>query len=251
MLLVPAHASVEFLRTLPVGALWGVGEKTEAVLGRWGITTVAQVADTPVAILQSAVGRVHGAHLHDLAWGRDPRPVIATERQRSIGSESTFGEDQDDIRAVQSRLLQLSDKVAARLREAGAVSSTVSLKVRTADFRTVTRARTLDGPTDVARDLYRTVRALFAGIDLRGLPVRLVGVRAENVQERSGIAEQPTLDEVSAPREYRAAELALDAVRGRFGSSAIGLGAGGLAAVRTRHDDDRADRLKDSRQVVA
>ncbi len=252
MLLVPQEASVPFLRTLPVGALWGVGEKTEAMLARWGITTVAELADTDVPTLQAVVGRVHGAHLHDLAWGRDPRPVVPTNRERSIGNETTFGSDQHDLTAVEARLLELCDKVAARCREAGVVTRTVALKVRTSDFRTLTRSRTLDGPTDVARDLYRVARELLASVDLRGLPVRLVGVRAENLQDRAGFAEQLTLDEASAekPSARREAELALDAVRERFGSSAIGLGAGGLAAAKQRAFED-ADRLRDSRHAHA
>ncbi|WP_425954315.1 DNA polymerase IV [Xylanimonas sp. McL0601] len=252
MLLVPAEASVPFLRTLPVGALWGVGEKTEEELGRWGISTVAQLADTDVATLQAAVGRVHGAHLHDLAWGRDPRPVVPVNRERSIGNETTFGSDQRDRAAVEARVLELCDKVAARLREQNLVTRTVALKVRTNDFRTLTRSRTLDGPTDVARELYRVARELFAAVDLRGLPVRLVGVRAENLQERAGFAEQLTLDQASAerPSAQREAELALDAVRLRFGKGAIGLGAGGMAAESQREFED-AERLRDSRHAQA
>ncbi|QAY62329.1 DNA polymerase IV [Xylanimonas allomyrinae] len=250
MLLVPAEASVPFLRTLPVGALWGVGEKTEASLARWGITTVAQVADTDVATLQAAVGRVQGAHLHDLAWGRDPRPVVPVSHERSIGNETTFGADQSDLRAVESRVLELCDKVAARLREQSVVTRTVALKVRTSDFRTLTRSRTLDGPTDVARELYRVARELLAGVDLQGLPVRLVGVRAESLQPRAGLAEQLTLDEASAerPSAQRDAELALDAVRLRFGKSAIGLGPGGMASASRRAVED-GERLRDSRHA--
>ncbi|GAB2454755.1 DNA polymerase IV [Xylanimonas ulmi] len=252
MLLVPAQASVPFLRTLPVGALWGVGEKTEAMLARWGITTVAQLADTDVATLQAAVGRVHGAHLHDLAWGRDPRPVVPTSHERSIGNETTFGADQHDPRAVEVRVLELCDKVAGRLREQGVVTRTVALKVRTSDFRTLTRSRTLDGPTDLARDLYQVGRELLAAVDLRGLPVRLVGVRAENLQPRAGLPEQLTLDEASAerPSTRREAEVALDAVRQRFGSRSIGLGAGGLATTSGRAAED-GERLRDSRHAQA
>jgi len=242
MLLVPAEASVPFLRTLPVGALWGVGEKTESVLARWGITSVAQLADTDVATLQAAVGRVHGAHLHNLAWGRDPRPVVPATHERSIGNETTFGADERDREAVEARILELSDKVAGRLREQGYVARTVELKVRTSDFNTLTRSRTLDGPTDVAREIYRTARELYAGVDLRGLPVRLVGVRAQNLSERSGQAEQLTLEVASSdrPDQQREAELALDAVRSRFGSRAIGLGAGGVSWESQRAREDAA-----------
>lgn len=226
MLLVPAAATESFLRALPVGALWGVGEKTEQVLARWGIATVAQLADTDVAVLQAAVGRVSGAHLHDLAWGRDPRPVVAGRSERSIGAESTFGQDLHDLGEVARRLRELSDRVAGRMRRQGVVARTVALKVRTSDFRTVARSRTLEVPTDVAQELYGVARELLAAVDLDGLPVRLVGVRGENLSPRAELATQPSLfDEESSPGARREAELAVDAVRERFGSAAIALGA--------------------------
>lgn len=227
MMLVPADATVSFLRTLPVGALWGVGEKTEAALARWGITTVAELADTDVPTLQAAIGSVAGAHLHDLAWGRDPRPVVPGHEERSVGAETTFERDLWDLDEVEQRMLLLADRVAARMRHQGVVARTVAVKVRTSDFRTLTRSRTLAGATDVAREIYLVARELLRAADLRGLPVRLIGVRGENLQVRSGLAEQVTLDEAVDPRQEarREAELALDAVRERFGSSAITLGA--------------------------
>lgn len=227
MMLVPVDATVAFLHTLPVGALWGVGERTEEALGRWGITTVEQLAHLDLPSLQSAVGSVIGAHLHDLAWGRDLRPVVPGREERSIGAETTFATDQHDPRVVERRVLELADRVAARMRHQGVVARTVSVKVRTSDFRTLNRSRTLAAPTDVAREIFLTARELVAGVELGGLPVRLVGVRAENLRPREGAAAQLTLDEAVDPRAgaQRDAEVALDAVRERFGRAAIGLGA--------------------------
>ncbi len=227
MMLVPVAATIDFLHTLPVGALWGVGERTEEALARWGITTVEQLAGTDLLSLQSAVGSVTGAHLHDLAWGRDPRPVVPGREERSIGAETTFATDQHDARVVERRVLELADRVAARMRQQGVVARTVAVKVRTSDFRTLSRSRTLSAPTDVAREVFLVARELVAGVDLRGLPVRLVGVRGENLQRREGSVGQLTLEEASDPRgeSQREAELALDAVRERFGRAAIGLGA--------------------------
>lgn len=227
MMLVPVDATVAFLHTLPVGALWGVGERTEEALGRWGITTVEQLAHLDLPSLQSAVGSVIGAHLHDLAWGRDLRPVVPGREERSIGAETTFATDQHDPQVVERRVLELADRVAARMRHQGVVARTVSVKVRTSDFRTLNRSRTLAAPTDVAREIFLTARELVAGVELGGLPVRLVGVRAENLRPREGAAAQLTLDEAVDPRAgaQRDAEVALDAVRERFGRAAIGLGA--------------------------
>ncbi|HEV6954932.1 MAG TPA: DNA polymerase IV [Promicromonospora sp.] len=226
MMLVPAAATVDFLHTLPVGALWGVGEKTEKSLAAWGITTVAELAHADLPSLQAAVGRVGGAHLHDLAWGRDPRPVVPEQREHSIGAETTFDTDQHDTEAVSRRVLELSDRVAARLRHQGVLARTVSVKVRSSDFATFSRSRTLDGPTDVAREIYLVARDLVANVDLNGLPVRLVGVRGENLVQRDGSVQQLTLEEAVDPRSgaQREAELALDAVRQKFGRTAIDLG---------------------------
>ncbi|RPF22056.1 DNA polymerase IV [Myceligenerans xiligouense] len=227
MLLIPDAATVEFLHCLPVGALWGVGEKTEKALAAWGITTVAELAHTDLPSLQTAVGRVSGAHLHNLAWGRDLRPVVPGREEHSVGAETTFGTDVHDEAVLARRVRELADRVAARMRQQGVVARTISVKVRTSDFVTVTRSRTLDGPTDVARDIYLVSRELVASVDRHGLPVRLVGVRGERVLAREGLAAQPTLEEAADPRSgaQREAELALDAVRRKFGRSAIDLGA--------------------------
>jgi DNA polymerase-4 len=223
VLLIPRAATVDFLRVLPVGALWGVGERTEAALGRWGITTVAQLADSDLDTVQRAVGKVAGAHLHDLAWGRDPRPVHPGREEKSIGAEETFGEDVADPVVVQAKALELADRCAARLRRHGLVTRTVSVKIRASDFRTLTRSRTLVTPTDVGREIYLAARELLAGVDLGGLPVRLVGVRAEGLSPASDTVRQPTLEEATADEsgDRRRAERAMDDVRAKFGTNAI------------------------------
>lgn len=227
VLLVPRAATVDFLRVLPVGALWGVGERTEAALARWGVRTVAELADSDVTTIQRAVGKVAGAHLHDLSWGRDPRPVQPHRDEKSIGAEETFVEDVADLSVVEAKALELADRCAARLRHRRLVARTVSIKVRTSDFRTLTRARTLTTPSDVAREIYLVARELLAGVDLRGLPVRLIGVRAEGLEEAAAVVRQPTLEEAVAEEVpvRRDAEVAMDQVRARFGNAAIRTGA--------------------------
>lgn len=226
VLLVPKAATVDFLRALPVGALWGVGERTEAALARWGLTTVAQLADADVATVQRAVGVAAGAHLHDLAWGRDPRPVRPGREEKSIGAEETFALDVTDPGVVQAKVLELADRCAARLRAKGLVGRTVAVKVRTSDFRTLSRSHTLVTPTDVGREIYLHSRELLAGVDLHGLPVRLVGVRVEGLATAARTVRQPTLEEALAPPPpgRREAEQVMDEVRSRFGGAAIRTG---------------------------
>ncbi|WP_456844409.1 DNA polymerase IV [Cellulomonas sp. P5_C6] len=236
VLLVPRAATVEFLRVLPVGALWGVGEKTEAALARWGIRTVAELADSDVSTVQNAVGKVAGAHLFDLSWGRDPRPVRPGREERSLSAEETFPADVADLVVVQEKARELADRCAVRLRRNGLVTRTITVKVRTSDFRTLTRSRTLLTPTDVGRELFLAARELIAGVDLGGLPVRLVGVRAEGLSPASSTVRQPTLEEASdqPTATRRDAERAMDMVRDRFGRASISAGASQSTGVSSR-----------------
>ena len=221
LLVVPRAATVPFLHSLPVEALWGVGERTREALARWGILTVAQLAEADVAVVQRAVGAAAGAHLHDLAWGKDPRPVVPEHTEKSIGAETTFDVDTRDLAVIEAQLLALADRTAGQLRARGLVSRTVSIKVRTSDFRTMSRSRTLSAPTDVAREIHLAARALLAATELGGLAVRLIGVRAEGLSEVA--ARQLTLEEAvdDSLGARRRAEQAMDEVRHRFGTSAV------------------------------
>ncbi|HLS49172.1 MAG TPA: DNA polymerase IV, partial [Actinomycetaceae bacterium] len=214
--LVPKAATVAFLHSLPVGALWGVGEKTRERLERYGLTTVADLAGYPVARLQRIVGTAAGRRLHELAHGRDPRAVEPERIEKSIGAERTFDHDISDRDELRSILLELSHRVAARLRRARCTTATVSLKLRHADFTTITRSRTIT-PSDVAHDLYTTALGLFEAVEIPPSGVRLLGVRAEQLAHGShGV--QLRLDEADHRRE---AEAIMDGVRERFGPSAL------------------------------
>lgn len=222
LLLVPRDATVPFLHALPVSALWGVGERTGQELARWGITTVEQLAATDVRVLRRAVGPAVGAHLHDLAWGRDPRRVDPHRQEKSVGAETTLERDTADTAELEAHLLHLADRCAAQLRAKGHVCRTVGLKVRTEDFRTMTRSRTVPVPTDVGRDIYLVARDLLSAVPTDGRRVRLVGVRAEGLSEASD--RLLTLEEAvdDAPAARRRAEAAMDAVNARFGATAVG-----------------------------
>ena len=219
MLVVPADRVIDFLHPLPVGSLWGVGEKTEEQLTRLGLRTVADIANTPVTTLQRALVQAAGTHLYELSWGRDPRSVSPHEPDKSVGNEETFEHDIDDPEVIHAHLLALSDQVAGRLRAAGYVGRTVVLKVRFADFSTITRSRTLSRSTDVGKDIYDTVRGLYEALGLQRVRIRLVGVRMEGLADAEHAPQQLLLGEDENGR--REAEVAVDALRARYGSDAI------------------------------
>jgi DNA polymerase-4 len=219
LLVVPVDDVVAFLHPLPVGALWGVGGRTEEVLRQLGLHTVGDLAHTPVTTLTRALGSAVGGHLAALAWGRDDRRVVPHEPDKSVGAENTFGTDVDDPAVVTRELLRLSERTAARLRAAGQVGRTVSLKIRFADFTTLTRARTLPEPTDVGRTVYETALALYTALGLERARVRLVGVRVEGITD-AGTAPRQLL--LGAPEHgWREAEQAVDRASRRFGPGAV------------------------------
>jgi len=219
LLVVPAAEVVAFLHQLPVGALWGVGDRTEETLQRLGLHTVGDIAHTPVDTLRRALGDNAGPALHALAWGRDSRSVVPIHRERSIGADETFSFDVDDPAYIHRQLLKLSDRTAARVRAAGLVGRTISIKVRFSDFTTITRSRTLRDPTDVSRDIYATARALFDGLGLQRARLRLVGVRVEGLTESDHAPIQGLLDEPE--HGWRDADRAVDRASARFGAGAV------------------------------
>ena len=219
LLVVPVAEVVTFVQQLPVGALWGVGEKTEEHLGRLGLVTVADIAHTPEATLRRALGAT-GSHLHNLAWGRDPRRVEPVHREKSIGADETFPVDVDDPAYIRRELLRLSQKTARRMRSAGLVGRTISIKVRFADFTTITRSKTLRDPTDVSQEVYATAVSLYDALGLQRARLRLVGVRVEGLVKAANAPVQPTLDEPE--NGWRDADRALDRAVARFGPGSVG-----------------------------
>jgi DNA polymerase IV len=219
LLVVPRDHVVEFLHPLPVSALWGVGEKTEEALTRLGLRTIGDIAHTAESTLQRALGQAVGAHLWALSWGRDQRSVVAHEPDKSIGAEETFARDIDDPAVIRRELLRLSERTAARLRSTSAMGRTVSIKVRFADFTTITRSKTLREPTDVARVVYETARGLYEALGLERARIRLVGVRVEGLLDTDDTPRQLALG--GAGEEWRAAEQAVDRASARFGPGAV------------------------------
>jgi DNA polymerase-4 len=217
MLLVPTDSVIDFLHPLPIGSLWGVGEKTEEHLTRLGLKTVGDIANTPVATLTRALGSV-GTSLFDLSWGRDPRSVNPHEPEKSVSNENTFSYDIDDPEIIRTEIAQLADKVAGRLRAAEYRGKTVTLKLRFADFTTITRSKT-GSHTDLAHDIYSTCWNLYQALGLQRVRIRLVGVKVDGLIPATDAAEQLSFGEPEHGR--RDAEMAIDKLRSKFGPGAV------------------------------
>lgn len=218
MLVVPRDSGLAFLHPLPVSALWGVGARTAEQLARVGLSTVADVAATPLPRLRRVIGNAMAGHLHALANGIDNRPVVPDSPEKSIGAEETFDVDQHDRNVLRRELLRLSERTATSLRSRGIRGRTVSIKVRFSDFTTITRSRTLPVATDVTQEVYRTACRLLAEQVPPGA-VRLIGVRVEQLADAATGGEQLALD--APERGWRDADLAADQARSRFGTAAV------------------------------
>ena len=224
MLVVPAARVLEFLHPLPVTALWGVGERTAESLHRLGIRSVGDLAATPADALRRAVGTAAAEHLSALAQGVDHRPVEPDEVEKSISADRTLDEDLTDEAEVRRELLRLAEEVGSRVRARRFAARTVGIKIRFADFRTVTRVRTLPGWTDATSVIFETAVELYQSLDLDRPRIRLVGVKCEGLRAAQAVAEQLTLDlagqRPDTPPRTRA-DSVVDAARARFGSAAV------------------------------
>ena len=224
MLVVPAARVLDFLHPLPVTALWGVGARTGESLHRLGIRTIGDLAATPLDTLRRAVGGTAAAQLSALAAGIDPRPVSPEEVEKSISADRTVETDLTAEADVCRELLRLAEEVAGRVRQRGFLARTVGIKIRFADFRTVTRVRTLPGWTAAAADIYETSLDLYRGLRLDRPRIRLVGVKAEGLRDADEVSEQLALDlgePLGSGRTRPAATDAVDAALARFGAAAV------------------------------
>jgi DNA polymerase-4 len=213
LLVVPGDATLGFLHPLPMSALWGVGAKTAEQLERLGLRTVNDVANTPLTSLTKALGPAAGAKLHELSWARDPRGVTTAREEKSVGHEVTFEYDVTDPVVLRRELLRMSDQVAVRLRRAGLIGRTVVLKLRYGDFTTISRSRTLEEHTDLARRIYEEVVDIYSGVERPDVRIRLIGVRLEQLSS----AADAVLGLWDTDEGWREAEGAMDAVSDRFG----------------------------------
>jgi len=212
---VPADETVAFLARLPVGRLWGVGPKTEELLGALGLKTIGDIAATAPEVLERRLGS-SGRDLWELSRGLDEREVIPDHQAKSVGAEDTFEEDLSGLEALRPRIHSQALRVGRRLRHAGLRARTVQLKVKFADHRLVTRRTTLEPPTDDGQALYRTAAELLERL-APAQPVRLTGVSGQEVTTEAG---QLGLFAAGA-RPAERLNAALDRLADKFGSAAV------------------------------
>lgn len=231
VVVVRACDELSFLHPRPVRDLWGVGPRTAERLARYGIRTVGELAATAPAVVEALVGRAAGRQLHALSWGRDDVAVEPDRAVRSVSHEQTFPTDLREPGALRREVLRLSDSVGGRLRASGLTGRTITVKLRYADFSTITRSHSLDRPVLTSAEITKVASALLDAVDVSA-GVRLLGVGVSALQPSAAAPGlQLRLPEVEAgdgsggsPGSLAQAdvEAAVDAIRARYGTGAVG-----------------------------
>lgn len=208
-----------FLDPLPVGRLWGVGKVTGQVFDRLGIRTIGQLRQVPQSELSELFGAA-GEHYWQLAHGIDHRRVVPDREAKSISHETTFSEDITDLSILRAWLVELAEQVARRLRSHEIKGRTVELKVRFADFQTVTRSITLTAPTNITQELLEAgLQLLTNRIPLRQRPIRLLGFGVTKL-DGTGKSQRSLFDEPDRHRQQELDRVA-DQITQKFGKLAI------------------------------
>lgn len=218
---VSPETITDFLAPLPVSRLWGVGPRTEERLHSMGIQTIGALAHVPMIQLRSRLGET-GEHLYRLANGQDDRPVLPPEDAKSIGQEVTFQRDIEDREVLQGVLLDLADRVARRVRQTETAGRTITVKMRDADFKTITRSRTLAQSTCYEEEIYRVAMELAEEANWGGERIRLLGVSLSHFEGASDHEFQLSLfDEEQHHHNKDALHQAMDRLRDRYGHQII------------------------------
>jgi DNA polymerase-4 len=220
--------SGSFLADQPISLIWGVGPALQKKLHAGGIRTIGQLRAFDEADLIARYGAM-GKRLYWFCRGEDQRRVTPHGAAKSISAETTFNEDHADFDALKSRLWRLCEKVSGRLKAKDLAGGTVTLKLKSADFRTRTRATTLEAPTQLADVLFRAGAALLER-EVDGTAYRLIGIGASALTDASR-ADPPDLLDPEAGKRAKV-ERVIDAVRDKLGTDAIGKGRG-LSSRRT------------------
>jgi DNA polymerase-4 len=207
----------EFLKSLPISRLWGVGKKTEAALKQMDIETIGQIAQMPEQDLSRRFGK-WGSALWRLANGIDHRSVKPWETQKSISQETTFDEDTGDEEAIHKTLLGLAESLSRLMRKSKLKGRTVMLKIRLEDFSTFTRSKTLSDFVDSTQILKGVAIGLYRKFNKKNMRVRLLGIGVSQLNSVSG--EQLGLFEQEAPLDARMTKL-LDSLQDKYGEGAV------------------------------
>jgi DNA polymerase-4 len=222
----------EFLDPLPVGRLWGVGRVSNGVLERSGIRTIGQLRAQSPQLLRQNFGKT-GDHLWQLAHGIDDRPVVPDREAKSISHETTFATDIDDLEVLRTWLLELTEQVARRLRRHQLRGRTVQLKIRFADFSTITRSQTLAQATNVSMELWQTADELLTQRLPQGrLSVRLLGMGVSGLDGTG--QQQRTLFDDDGHTKQTQLDAVADQIRERFGTTGLERAATMLHGARHR-----------------
>jgi DNA polymerase-4 len=209
----------DFLDPLPVGRLWGVGRVTGRALEQLGVRTIGDVRRMPPEVLQQHFGK-SGEHLWQLARGIDERRVVPDREAKSISHETTFAVDIGDRDALRAWVVELAEQVGWRLRRHDLRGRTVQLKLRYADFHTITRSKTLPEPTNITAEIRRTAAELLESCLPGGRQrFRLLGVGVSGLEGRQAVQQSLFVDDER--EKLTQLDQAADQIRARFGSSAL------------------------------
>jgi DNA polymerase-4 len=215
---VDPEKMLEFLHPLAANEIWGVGPKTNELLEKMGLFTIADIANTPRSTLIRVLGQASGASLYELAWGRDYRDVITEHAEKSISASQTFDVDLYQPEEILKEFLRLTEKIADRMRAKGLATNTISIKVRFADFKTISRSKTLDLPTTGTQEIFEVAKSLYLGLELDRVLVRLVGVSLDSLVENDDVTQMVLGERTSS---WQQADRAIDRVKAKFGRSSL------------------------------
>jgi DNA polymerase-4 len=212
--------AVDFLKTKPVTLIWGVGKAFAASLEKDGITHIGQLQEMEEGDLMRRYG-VMGKRLYSLARGIDERKVHLNDEAKSVSAETTFFEDYGSFEELVSPLRALSEQVSRRLKKAAIAGHTVVLKLKTSDFKSRTRNRRLDAPSQLADRIFREGISLLEK-EIDGTKYRLIGIGVTDLSDAAQADPPDLIDEGAGKRA--AAEAAMDSLRDKFGVKSIETG---------------------------
>jgi DNA polymerase IV len=210
-----------FLADKSVGLIWGVGKAMQNTLAAKGISKIGQLQSMDKNLLMKTYGSM-GSRLYNLSRGEDVRQVSTEDVNKSIGAETTLDSDVSDYAELEALLWDMAQRVSHRAKKQGQGGTTVTLKLKTTDFKSRTRATSLDDPTQLAHRIFDAAKPLLAR-EANGTEFRLIGVSLSHISEMDG-TEQTSLDTTNETQTK--AEKAMDAIRQKFGKKAVDRGIG-------------------------